>query len=153
MGAGRGLDIRQIAERLPHRYPMLLVDRVVEVHGGEGLVAIKNVTSNEDFFRGHFPGNPVMPGVLIIEAMAQSAGLLISLAAPEPGRLTSYLVGVDEAKFRRPVVPGDRLRIEVRLLLRRSRYWRFRTVASVEDDRVAQAELLLAVLAEGERAP
>ena len=140
------LDIKEIFRRLPHRHPILLVDRVLEVKAGERLLALKNVTVNEDFFRGHFPGNPIMPGVLIVEAMAQAAGLLVSATAAEKPPAMPYLVGVDEVKFRRPVVPGDRLQIEVRLLGRRARFWRFEARATVEGERAAEAQLLLAVL-------
>src|SRR5262245_36514372 len=121
MASGTVLDVRQILERLPHRYPILLVDRVVEMKEGSRLVAVKNVTINEDFFRGHFPGNPMMPGVLILEALAQSAGLLIASSAAAAGDLRPYLVGVDGVKFRRPVVPGDRLHLDVEVTHRRGR--------------------------------
>jgi beta-hydroxyacyl-ACP dehydratase FabZ len=140
------LDIKEIFRRLPHRQPMLLVDRVLEVKPGVRLHAIKNVTVNEDFFRGHFPGNPILPGVLIVEAMAQAAGLLISttLDPPETGR--PYLVGVDGVKFRRPVVPGDQLHLEIELIQSRGRYWRFRALALVAGERAAEAEVMLALL-------
>ena len=141
------LDIKAILERLPHRYPLLLVDRVLEVKSGGRLVAMKNVTVNEDFFRGHFPGNPIMPGVLILEALAQAAGLLVSTTLETTDRLMPYLVGLDAVKFRRPVVPGDRLSLEVDVLSRRGRYWKFRAQALVDGERATQAEILLAVVA------
>ena len=139
-------DVKEIFARLPHRYPILLVDRVIEVKEAKRLTAIKNVTINEDFFRGHFPGNPLMPGVLILEALAQAAGLLISVSETDPKRWLPYLVGVDVVKFRRPVVPGDRLRLEVEVIQQRGRYWRFRGEASVDGERAAEAQVLLAVL-------
>ncbi len=112
------LDIRQIMDRLPHRYPMLLVDRVLELVPGKSIVAIKNVSMNEPFFTGHFPHMPVMPGVLIIEAMAQAAALFSFTDPEDPyakvdNKLAYYLVGVDGARFRKPVMPGDQLRLEV----------------------------------------
>jgi beta-hydroxyacyl-ACP dehydratase FabZ len=138
--------IREIFARLPHRQPLLLVDRVLEVKSGERLVAIKNVTVNEDFFRGHFPGNPIMPGVLIVEALAQAAGLLISASLDRPEPVLPYLVGVDGVKFRRPVVPGDQVSLEVEVKQRRGRYWRFAGRAVVDGEKAAEAEILLAVL-------
>jgi 3-hydroxyacyl-[acyl-carrier-protein] dehydratase len=111
------VDAERIAQILPHRYPFLLVDRVIELVPGESIVAVKNVTLNEPFFQGHFPGHPVMPGVLIIEALAQASGLLIGLSgtADANGGAMYYLAKVDDARFLRPVVPGDQLRLEVRL--------------------------------------
>jgi 3-hydroxyacyl-[acyl-carrier-protein] dehydratase len=147
------LDIREIFERLPHRYPILLVDRVLELKPSKRLVAMKNVTINEGFFRGHFPGNPIMPGVLILEALAQAAGLLISASLDNPARLLPYLVGVDGVKFRRPVVPGDRLGLEVEVMSQRKRYWKFRAAASVDGERAAEAQILLALLDRMEEAP
>ena len=146
MGGTASLDIQQILERLPHRYPMLLVDRVIEVEAGRRLAALKNVTINEEFFRGHFPGSPIMPGVLILEALAQAAGLLASATIEGRGQVFPYLVGVDEVKFRRPVVPGDQLRLDVTLVQSRGRYWRFQAAASVLGERATEAELLLALL-------
>ena len=140
------LDIKEILERLPHRYPILLVDRVLEVKSSKRLVAYKNVTVNEDFFRGHFPGNPILPGVLILEALAQAAGLLVSASVEQTSKLLPYLVGVDGVKFRRPVVPGDRLGLEVEVLAQRARYWKFRASATVDGERAAEAQILLAVL-------
>ena len=150
-GGGPGnhmLDIKEILKRLPHRYPFLLVDRVLEVQKGTHLVATKNVTVNEDFFRGHFPGNPIMPGVLILEALAQAAGLLVAMSLDEGARRLPYLVGVDAVKFRRPVVPGDRLSLEVDVMTHRGQYWKFRAQALVDGERAAQAEILLAVVEE-----
>ena len=114
--------IMEIMKILPHRYPFLLVDRIIELEPDKRIVGLKNVTINEQFFQGHFPGAPVMPGVLIIEAMAQVAGVLIYRDMPEPERRSKlvYFTGIDNAKFRRPVVPGDQLRIEMEVLSRRS---------------------------------
>ena len=114
--------IMEIMKILPHRYPFLLVDRIIELEPDKRIIGLKNVTINEAFFQGHFPGAPVMPGVLIIEAMAQVAGVLIYRDMPEPERRSKlvYFTGIDNAKFRRPVVPGDQLRIEMEVLSRRS---------------------------------
>ena len=144
------LDITGILERLPHRYPMLLIDRVVEMEPGQRIVALKNVSINEPFFQGHFPGNPVMPGVLITEAMAQAAALF-SFAdggngqGAETARTVYYLVGIDKARFRSPVVPGDQLRIEVNALRLSRLMCRYRGVATVDGKEVAEAELMCAI--------
>ncbi|MCQ9616294.1 3-hydroxyacyl-ACP dehydratase FabZ [Paenalcaligenes niemegkensis] len=143
------LDIRQIMERLPHRYPMLLVDRVVEMVPGKSIVAIKNVSMNEPFFTGHFPHHPVMPGVLIIEAMAQAAALFsfeddheVNAASQ---KIAYYLVGVDGARFRKPVVPGDQLRLEV-VADRISRaICKYSAKALVDGQVVAEAKLMCAI--------
>ena len=149
-GSTGPLDIAAVMAALPHRYPMLLVDRVEEIVRDRSIRAIKAVTINEGFFQGHFPGRPIMPGVLIVEALAQAAGLLISASVEHPERLLPYLVGIDGVKFRRPVVPGDSLRLDVELLHRRGRFWKFKGTASVEGERAADAEILLAVLERGE---
>jgi 3-hydroxyacyl-[acyl-carrier-protein] dehydratase len=132
------LDINEIMSILPHRYPFLLVDRVIEAEPGKRIVGIKNVTMNEPFFEGHFPGHPVMPGVLIIESMAQTGGLLVGQESK--GR-ACYFVSVDGAKFRRPVVPGDQLRIEMDLIGCRRGIWHFSGKAYVEGKLAAEAEL------------
>lgn len=143
------LDIRQIMERLPHRYPMLLVDRVIEMVPGKSIVAIKNVSMNEPFFTGHFPHHPVMPGVLIIEAMAQAAALFSfedeSEINPSNQKVAYYLVGVDGARFRKPVVPGDQLRLEV-VADRISRaICKYTAKALVDGQVVAEAKLMCAI--------
>ncbi len=137
------VDLRDILKTLPHRYPFLLVDRVEEVEPGSRLVALKNVTINEPFFQGHFPGHPVMPGVLILEAMAQAGALLAGRIDPASvqGRLV-YFMAIDKARFRKPVVPGDQLRLELTLLKRRREIWRFQGVARVNGAVVAEAELM-----------
>jgi len=114
------MDVRGIMHTLPHRYPMLLIDRVLEVQRKKRIVAIKNVTANEPFFSGHFPGNPVMPGVLVIEAMAQAGGALLFTEIAEREKMVILFTSIERAKFRRPVVPGDQLRIEVEVLV-----WRY----------------------------
>ena len=137
----KGLDIRQILEILPHRYPFLLVDRILAIEAGKRAVGIKNVTYNEAFFQGHFPGNPVMPGVLIVEAMAQVGAVLLLRGVADRERKLVYFAGIDRAKFRRPVTPGDQVRFEVEVLKLRSRSARLRGEAFVEGALVAEAEM------------
>ena len=139
------LDMQAILERLPHRYPFLLVDRVLECRPGESIRALKNVTYNEPFFPGHFPGRPVMPGVMIIEALAQAAGILCFVTAnviPDHNTLF-YFVGIDKARFRRPVVPGDQLLLTAQLERSLRGIWRFATVALVGSQEVAQADMMV----------
>lgn len=137
------VDIGRILDILPHRYPFLLVDRIVEMEPKERVVGIKNVTISEPFFPGHFPGNPVMPGVLILEAMAQAgAVLLLHDHQDELEGKYVYLAGVDAVRFRRPVVPGDRLRMELDVSSLRSRSCKMRGVATVDGERAAEAVLL-----------
>ncbi len=140
------LDIQQIKEYLPHRYPFLMVDRVVECEPKVRLLAIKNVTHNEPYFLGHFPAQPIMPGVLIMEALAQATGLLASESAPEElGKgMTYYLVGLDKARFKRPVVPGDQLMLEVKYLRNKRNIWAFSCCAMVDDEVAASAEIMCA---------
>src|ERR1700675_1222041 len=135
------LDIQAIREILPHRYPMLLVDRIEELEE-ERVVGIKNVTVNEPFFVGHFPDFPVMPGVLIVEAMAQVAGVLVLSQIPDRKNKVVLLAGVDGAKFRKPVRPGDQLRIEMKLLKRKAGIAKMAGTAMVEGAIVAEAEML-----------
>lgn len=140
------LDLQRIMVYLPHRYPFLLIDRVLEHTPGGEITAIKNVTCNEPFFQGHFPGRPIMPGVLIIEAMAQAAGVLaFRTAGVEPTEnSTFYFVGIDKARFRAPVVPGDQLLLKARVERRIRTIWRFQTEASVDGKVVASAEMMVA---------
>ena len=140
------LDVQAILERLPHRYPFLLVDRVLECRPGESIRALKNVTYNEPFFPGHFPGRPVMPGVMIIEALAQTAGILCFVTAIVfPDQDTRfYFVGIDKARFRRPVVPGDQLLLTAQLERSLRGIWRFATLALVGSQEVAQADMMVA---------
>ena len=139
------LDIQAIMQRLPHRFPFLLVDRVLECRPGESIRALKNVTFNEPYFPGHFPARPVMPGVMIIEALAQTAGILCFVTAgvipDEDTRF--YFVGIDKARFRRPVVPGDQLLLVARLQRALKGIWRFSTVALVGEQEVAQADMMV----------
>ena len=134
------IDITRIMDMIPHRYPFLLVDRMLETEADERAVGLKNVTINEPFFQGHFPGKPVMPGVLIIEAMAQVSGLTVinHLGREAEGKLV-YFLSIDEAKFRKPVGPGDTLLIEAVKLQNRRNIWKFRCTARVEDKIVAEA--------------
>ncbi len=136
------LTITEIMNILPHRYPMLLVDRVLELEPGKRIVCIKNVTANEQFFQGHFPGAPVMPGVLIVEAMAQCGAVLILRDIPDREKKLFLFGGVDKARFRKPVVPGDQLRMEVEIVQKRSNSVKIRGVATVDGDVVAQADML-----------
>ena len=139
--AGRVLDIDAIREILPHRYPFLLVDRIEELEA-ERVVGIKNVTVNEPFFAGHFPDYPVMPGVLIIEAMAQVAGVLVLSGIPDRKSKLVLLAGVDGAKFRKPVRPGDQLRMEMKILRSRASMAKVSGIATVDGAIVAEAEML-----------
>ncbi|MDQ2798726.1 MAG: 3-hydroxyacyl-ACP dehydratase FabZ [Armatimonadota bacterium] len=139
------LDIEAIKEILPHRFPFLLVDRILELEPGKRAVGIKNVTANEPFFQGHFPQRAVMPGVLIIEAMAQVGGVMILSVAEHRGKL-AYLGTVDGVKFRRPIVPGDTLVMETELLRIRSNMGKVRCTARVDGQEVAGAEIMFALV-------
>jgi 3-hydroxyacyl-[acyl-carrier-protein] dehydratase len=138
------MDIHKVMSLLPHRYPFLLIDRVVDFAPNDYLVGIKNVTFNEPFFTGHFPVRPVMPGVLIVEAMAQATGLLAMESRADEIAKSSlyYFVGIDKARFKQPVEPGDQLRITVKLLHVRRGIWKFDGVATVDDATVATAEMM-----------
>jgi beta-hydroxyacyl-ACP dehydratase FabZ len=136
------IGITEIMKILPHRYPFLLVDRILEVEPGKRIVGIKNVTFNEEFFQGHFPGNPVMPGVLIVEAMAQVSAIALHGIIPDQEHRILYLSAVDRCKFRRAVVPGDQLRIEATVIALKSRVCKCRAVATVAGQLCAEAELL-----------
>ena len=140
------LDLEKILELLPHRYPFLLVDRVLEVDGTRRIVGLKNVTFNEPFFQGHFPGHPVMPGVLIIEAMAQTGGLLLMEQIPDRASKVVYFMALDNVKFRKPVLPGDQLRMEVEMMQFRGKVARMKGTARVEGQVVAEAEMLAGVV-------
>ena len=135
------MNLKEIMDTLPHRYPMLLVDRVLEMEIGKSIVAIKNVTINEAFFQGHFPGNPVMPGVLIVEGMAQAGGVL-AMKTKEGEAVNTYFMSIDKVKFRKPVVPGDQLRYEVEVIQLRKTACRFKGRAFVGDDLAAEAEFM-----------
>ena len=140
------MDILQVLEHLPHRYPFLLIDKVIECKLGESLVGIKNVTYNEPYFTGHFPNKPVMPGVLILEALAQATGILAfrtSNARPTDGSLY-YLVGIDEARFKQVVMPGDQLKLKVDVIKAKRKVWKFNGEASVDGNVVATAILMCA---------
>jgi 3-hydroxyacyl-[acyl-carrier-protein] dehydratase len=139
------MDIMQILERLPHRFPFLLVDRVLEIEAGKSIRALKNVTINEPFFCGHFPQRPVMPGVLIIEALAQAAGILafVTGGVIPDANTKFYFVGIDKARFRKPVSPGDQLVLTARLERNLRGVWRFSAQAYVGTDEAASAELML----------
>jgi 3-hydroxyacyl-[acyl-carrier-protein] dehydratase len=138
------VDINQILKHLPHRYPFLLVDRVLEYHPGESLVALKNVSYNEPYFLGHFPQKPVMPGVLILEALAQATGLLAFKSVDRQAERDSlyYFVGIDDARFKRPVEPGDQLLLEVKLKRSKRGIWVFDTLARVGDQTAATAVIM-----------
>jgi beta-hydroxyacyl-ACP dehydratase FabZ len=138
--------IQDILGTLPHRYPMLLVDRILEVHGRERIVGLKNVTINEPFFQGHFPGHPIMPGVLIVEAMAQCGGMLLMGAVEQPETKVVYFMSIDGVKFRRPVVPGDQLRLELAMLQFRGTTCRMRGTAFVDGQVAAEAEMMAAIM-------
>ncbi|MDH3473975.1 MAG: 3-hydroxyacyl-ACP dehydratase FabZ [Rhodospirillales bacterium] len=141
------IDIIGIMEAIPHRFPFLLIDRVVELKRGESAVGIKNVTINEHFFQGHFPRQPVMPGVLIVEAMAQTAGVFVveTLEGAAAGKLV-YFMTIDEARFRRPVFPGDTLRIQITKLRNRANVWKFSGEARVEGTLVAEARFAAMIM-------
>jgi 3-hydroxyacyl-[acyl-carrier-protein] dehydratase len=145
------ISCEEILQILPHRYPFLLVDRILDLTVNEKILGLKNVTINEPFFQGHFPGKPIMPGVLIIEAMAQVGGVLAVRSAPElMEKRLIYFLGIDKVKFRKPVVPGDQLILELTALRRGQRVWKMQGKAFVKEQLVAEAELTAAVADERE---
>ena len=139
---GTQLDINEIQKFLPHRYPFLLIDKIVEMERLKHIVAIKNVTINEGFFQGHFPGKPVMPGVLILESMAQAGGLLLLQEIPDRERKLLYLASMNDVKFRRPVVPGDQLRIEVNVVAWKGDLCKIEAKAYVEGNLATEAKMM-----------
>src|SRR5690554_4430043 len=137
--------INQIKNLLPHRYPFLLVDRIEELQAGKRIVGIKNVTINEEFFQGHYPGHPIMPGVLIVESMAQVGGFLMMQTLEKPEEKIPFFAGIDKARFRRPVVPGDTLRITAEMLKARRKIANVKAISYVEEGLAAEAELMFAM--------
>lgn len=137
--AGREVDIKGIMERIPHRYPFLLIDRVEDIVAGEKACGVKNVTANEPFFQGHFPGHPIMPGVLIIEAMAQTAAIVVIESLSDAAGQLVYFMSIDSAKFRKPVLPGHTVRLNVEKEHGRGKIWRFKGQAKVGDTLMAEA--------------
>ncbi len=144
------LDILNIQALLPHRYPFLLVDRILELEEGKRIVGIKNVTVNEQFFQGHFPGQPVMPGVLLLEVMAQVGGVLARKTAAGKGRPTVFRTGIEKAKFRRPVVPGDQLHVVVEVVRRKGLFWKMAGHILVDSSLVCEAGMTAMVKDEDE---
>jgi len=138
------LDINQIKQYLPHRYPLLLVDRVLDWESGKSITAIKNVTINEEFFNGHFPNKPVMPGVMTIEALAQTSALLafLTMGQKPDENAVVYFLGIDNARFKRPIEPGDQLRMQVEILRQSRGIWKFQARATVDDQLSVEAELM-----------
>jgi 3-hydroxyacyl-[acyl-carrier-protein] dehydratase len=138
------LDINQIKQYLPHRYPLLLVDRVLAWESGKTITAIKNVTINEEFFNGHFPNKPVMPGVMTIEALAQTSALLafLTMGQKPDENAVVYFLGIDKARFKRPIEPGDQLRMHVEILRQSRGIWKFHARATVDDQLAVEAELM-----------
>lgn len=135
------MNSQQIEKWLPHRYPFLLVDRVLELKPGESILALKNVTYNEPFFTGHFPGLKLMPGVLIVEALAQAGGILLYHSLPEPEKVVMVLSKIEEAKFRKPVVPGDQLKLSVQMLRQKAGFYYFSAQATVDGEVVVEGKL------------
>ena len=146
MSSDTTMDINEVLKYLPHRYPFLLIDRVLEYKEGETLTAVKNVSYNENYFTGHFPQRPVMPGVLILEALAQATGILsFKTNGTKPSdKSLYYFVGIDKARFKKPVEPGDQLILEVKILKKKGAMWKFEAKASVDGAVVATAQLMCA---------
>jgi 3-hydroxyacyl-[acyl-carrier-protein] dehydratase len=146
MTLSQNLNVEEIRRILPHRYPFLLVDRVLSLEKGKRIVGIKNVSINEPFFLGHFPGRPIMPGVLIVEAMAQLGGILALVSTPENlGKPAIFLLGLDKVRFRLPVTPGDQLRLEVEAVRGGKKFWKMQGKAFVDQNLVAEGELMAAM--------
>ncbi len=146
--AGLEITCQEIQSILPHRYPFLLVDKIIDFEAGRRITGIKNVTCNEPYFPGHFPGQPVMPGVLQLEVMAQVGAVLALKGAQGPGRSIVYLAGVDKAKFRKPVFPGDQLKVEVEVLKQKSAFWKMQGKILVDSTLVCEAEMTAMVTQE-----
>ena len=142
------LTINEVMNFLPHRYPFLMIDRILEFEADKRIVGLKNVTINEPFFQGHFPGHPIMPGVLLLEAMAQTGGVmaLMSLPAEEVKKKVLYFMSIDKAKFRKPVTPGDQVRFELEMLRSRGTIKSFKAVATVDGAVVAEAEMMAMIV-------
>ena len=140
------IDINKIMEILPHRYPFLLVDKILELEPNKRIVGLKNVTINEPFFQGHFPGHPIMPGVLLLEAMAQTGGVLALLSNPDAKNKVLYFMSIDKAKFRKPVMPGDQVRFELDVVKQRSNIMSFKAQALVDGAVVAEAEMMAMIV-------
>jgi beta-hydroxyacyl-ACP dehydratase FabZ len=140
------ISIDEIMTYLPHRYPFLLIDRILEFEENKRVVGIKNVTINEPFFQGHFPGHPIMPGVLLLEAMAQTGGVLALKSAPDPSKKVIYFMSIDKAKFRKPVTPGDQIRFELDLIKHRGNIRVLKAVALVDGSVVAEAEMMAMIV-------
>lgn len=140
------IDIREIQNILPHRYPFLLVDRVLKLEKGKSILTLKNVTYNEPFFNGHFPGNKIMPGVLIVEAMAQSGGILVYHSVPDPNDWFMMLSKITNAKFRKPVIPGDQIKFYVEMVKMRKRFCEIKGKAVVDGDIVVESEIIASML-------
>jgi len=140
-----GMDIKEIVRLLPHRYPFLLVDRILSGEKGKSLIGLKNVSMNEPYFQGHFPSDPIMPGVLILEGMAQVGGILAYYSLPEMiGKKLIYFAGIDKVRFRRPVVPGDQLIFEMTVIKHKGKIWKMAGKATVDSEVVAEAEFMAA---------
>ena len=141
------IAINEILSILPHRYPFVLVDRILEIDPGKRIVGLKNITINEPYFQGHFPGFPIFPGVLIVEAMAQTWGICVFALRPEDAENKNlFFSGLDKVRFRRPVIPGDQMKMEMELIKQRGSLWKFRGKATVSEDLVAEAELMASVI-------
>jgi len=140
------LDINKVMSLLPHRYPFLMIDRILEMEPGKRIVGIKNVTINEPFFQGHFPGHPIMPGVLLLEAMAQVGGVYALMNDPKPETKVLYFMSIDKAKFRKPVLPGDQVRFELELAKERGPIKTFKGTAKVDGALVAEAEMMAMIV-------